>query len=124
MRLPQRPKYQNPPPPQELNPRKAFSTRQLPSGSPVFDKVFPCALGFGIGFAIISSLLVSSPEGLEFSTWGVNLPLVNGGMFGFSFGLLVSPICLWLKKGKDSSGILWVTILLGLLFGYGAALIG
>lgn len=109
------------PPPREFNPRNSFSTRQLPGGSPVFDKVFPCAIGFAIGCSISFYLILGSPENLKFTTGGFDHPLFNGAIFGFIFGALVSPIALWLKKGKDSSGILWVAIVLGLLLGFGLA---
>lgn len=109
------------PPPREFNPRNSFSTRQLPGGSPVFDKVFPCAIGFAIGCSISFYLILGSPENLKFTTGGFDHPLFNGAIFGFIFGALVSPIALWFKKGKDSSGILWVAIVLGLLLGFGLA---
>lgn len=121
MAKPERPKFREIPSPRDFNPRNSYSTRQLPGGSPVFDKVFPCAIGFAIGCSISFYLILGSPETLKFSTGGFDHPLFNGAIFGFVFGTLVSPIALWLKKGKDSSGILWVSAVLGLLLGFGLA---
>ncbi|MGB0952934.1 MAG: hypothetical protein ACPG31_06895 [Planctomycetota bacterium] len=112
------------PPPRDFNPRNSFSTRQLPGGSPVFDKVFPCSIGFAIGCSISFYLVLGSPEALKFSTGGFHHPLFNGAIFGFVIGTLLSPIALWLKKGKDNSGILWVSIVLGLLLGFAFSAIG
>lgn len=114
----ERPKHRGAPPPREFNPRNAYSTRQLPGGSPVFDKVFPCAIGFATGCAISFYLIEGSPETLKFSTGGFNHPLFLGAIFGFIFGSLVSPLALWIRKGKDRSGIFSVTLVLGLLLGF------
>ena len=120
----ERPKHQPPPSPRDFNPRQSFSTRQLPGGSPVFDKVFPCALGFGIGCAFGLWLAVGNPERMAFSVGGIGHPLFNGFIFGVVFGTLTSPLALWIRKGKDSGGILSTTILLGLVLGFVLPMLG
>ncbi|MFK5955199.1 MAG: hypothetical protein QM477_02005 [Planctomycetota bacterium] len=114
-----------PPSPQEFNPRQAFSTRQLPGGSPVFDKVFPTAIGFAIGGAISFFIILGSPEVLRFSTGGIHHPLFTGAIFGFCVGTLLSPITLLItRKTKSNKGILPLSILAGLFAGFIASMIG
>jgi hypothetical protein len=112
------PKRNKPPLPRELSPRQMFSTRHLPGGSPTFDKIFPCALGFAIGTAIGLFLIQGNPEQLKFSTGGIGHPLFKGAIYGICIGLLVSPVALWITKGRDNNkGILPVTVVLGLVAG-------
>lgn len=125
MEQPEGPKFKAPPTPREFNPRQSLSTRQLPGGSPVFDKVFPCGVGFAIGCGIGTLIVEGIPDRMKFSTGGFNHPLFVGAILGFCIGILVSPIALWLTRGKTSGkGILPVTAILGLLLGIGLGMVG
>ncbi|MDA0667584.1 MAG: hypothetical protein O3A95_06460 [Planctomycetota bacterium] len=107
MKATERPKYKAPPPPRDFNPRQSFSTRQLPGGSPVFDKVFPTAIGFAIGSAISFFLILGNPERMRFSFGGIDHPLFTGAIAGFCVGTLLSPLVLYLtRKTKSNRGIL------------------
>ncbi|MHC4823329.1 MAG: hypothetical protein ACYTEP_04840 [Planctomycetota bacterium] len=121
----ERPKFKAPPPPREFNPRQSFSTRQLPGGSPVFDKVFPCAVGFAIGCAVGTLIVQGNPDRVKFSTGGFDHPLFIGAILGFCIGTLLSPIALWLTRGRTTGkGIMPVTIVLGLLLALGLGMVG
>lgn len=115
----ERPIHKAPPPPRDFNPRQSFSTRQLPGGSPIFDKVFPTAIGFAIGSAISFFLVLGNPEKIGFSTGGIDHPLFNGAIAGFCVGTLLSPIVLYLtRKTKSNRGILPWSFAGGLLAGF------
>jgi len=97
----------------------------LPGGSPVFDKVFPTAVGFAIGCAISFFLVLGNPEKLRFSTGGIHHPLFNGAIIGFCIGTLLSPLVLFLtRKTKSSRGILPWSLGGGLLAGFIMNMIG
>ena len=121
----ERPKHQVPPPPRDFNPRQSFSTRQLPGGSPVFDKVFPTAIGAAIGTAISFFIVQGNPEQLRFSTGGIHHPLFNGAIVGLGVGVLLSPLVLYLtRKTKSNRGILPWSLGAGLLAGFMMNMIG
>lgn len=102
-----------------------ISTRGLPGGSPVFDKIFPCAMGGAIGCSIGLFLILGHPEKVHYGTGGIDHPLFNGAIYGFCVGMLLSPIALWLKRGKKSGrGLFPISIVLGLLQGFGLPFIG
>ncbi|MCP4093440.1 MAG: hypothetical protein GY747_08325 [Planctomycetes bacterium] len=54
-----------------------FSTRHLPGGSPTFDKIFPCALGFALGLFLAEG----NPEQLKFRFGGISHPLFTGAIY-------------------------------------------
>jgi len=117
------PKRNKPPLPRELSPRQMFSTRHLPGGSPTFDKIFPCVLGFAIGTSIGFFLLTGNPERLRFTTGGISHPLFDGAIYGICSGLLASPLALWITRGRDNNrGILPATVILGFILGIGYGL--
>ncbi|MCP4093439.1 MAG: hypothetical protein GY747_08320 [Planctomycetes bacterium] len=108
----------NPRTPVDNTPRRSMSTRNLPGGSPVFDKIFPCAMGGAIGCSITLFLVLGHPEKVHYGTGGIDHPLFNGAIYGFSVGMLLSPIALWLKrKHKTGRGVFPVAILLGVALG-------
>ncbi|PCJ55832.1 MAG: hypothetical protein COA70_01785 [Planctomycetota bacterium] len=91
----------------------------------MFDKVFPTAIGFAIGSAIIFFLIQGNPETLKFSTRGIHHPLFNGAIAGFCVGTLLSPLVLYVtRKTKSNRGILPWSLAGGLLAGFIMNMIG
>jgi len=111
--------------PHQQSQRRSVTTRNLPGGSPVFDKIFPCAMCGAIGCSIGMFLAMGHPDLVKFSTRGINHPLFNGAILGFCVGMLLSPIGLWIKRNKKSGRVIFpVAIFLGFALGFGLGLRG
>lgn len=115
----------NPRSPADNTPRRSVSTRNLPSGSPAFDKIFPCAMGGAIGCSITLFWVLGHPDEVHYGTGGIDHPLFNGAIYGFCVGMLLSPLALLIKrKQKTGRGVFPVAILLGAILGFGLGFYG
>jgi hypothetical protein len=72
-------------------------------GSATADKIMRMAFGFAAGVGVTAQLVLGMEDELKFSKNGiVNVPLIQFGFIGFALGVVLSPIGLWIVRGRPA----------------------